>query len=136
MHPSDTLIKVLPLIKKVGSLAPIPDAPVPPVVMDPVEARRAALIPPEMVINCGEFEELAKEVLGEESPAWSAFYSWADDGACTSVHSHPLTFTRSQNSHNSFHSIPRYAFFVLLNPLHPTRQHPRKGGRIPHDVPP
>jgi hypothetical protein len=77
LHPPGTLQKVRSLIKQVGTSPTQAAEPV-----DPVEQRRAPLFPPELVISCAESEDLAKEVLGEESAAWSFIYSWADDGAC------------------------------------------------------
>lgn len=52
---------------------------------DEVDARRDALPPAELVLNLGEFETLAREVLGEDSRAWRYFSSFADDGACESM---------------------------------------------------
>lgn len=52
-----------------------------------IQERRERLPEPEFVINLGEFEKLAKEVLGEDSRAWRFFSSFADDGASESFRS-------------------------------------------------
>ncbi|KAJ7282975.1 L-mandelate dehydrogenase, partial [Mycena rebaudengoi] len=93
LHPPGTLQKVRSLIKQVGTSPTQAAEPV-----DPVEQRRAALFPPELVINCAEFEDLAKEVLGEESAAWSFIYSWADDGA---------SFRAARSSFSHIRFLPR-----------------------------
>lgn len=82
LHASDVLQKTIDSLVVVGLLSP--DAKLEVAMAeggDEVEERRQALPEPEYVINLGEFEALAKEVLGEDSRAWRFFSSFADDGA-------------------------------------------------------
>lgn len=79
--------KILPALTVVGLLDPAAKIEVVSHSEDAeeIEKRRAELPEPEYVINLGEFEALAKRVLGEDSRAWRFFSSYADDGASTFV---------------------------------------------------
>lgn len=82
LHASDVLQKTLPQLTVAGMLSP--DAKLEVVPADEqgerVDARREELPDPDYVINLGEFETLAKTVLGEDSRAWKFYSSYADDG--------------------------------------------------------
>lgn len=88
IHASDVLQKTIDSLgvvgllsqKSVGVLEIVPAAEG----EHEIEARRQGLPEPEYVINLGEFETMAKHVLGKDSRAWNFFSSYADDGASTS----------------------------------------------------
>ncbi|ORY79747.1 FMN-dependent dehydrogenase-domain-containing protein [Leucosporidium creatinivorum] len=102
IHASDVLQKTIDSLGVVGLLSK-KSADVLEVVPavegeEEIEARRSNLPDPEYVINLGEFEKMAKEVLGEDSRAWRFFSSFADDGA---------TYKASKNSFSFLRFLPR-----------------------------